>query len=189
MSDPISILPPNRTTAEAAMEQAVFLGDPDQSGVSALMDPQTCPAELLGLLAWALSVDDWDPDWSDGTKRAACASAVSVHRRKGTVRSVKEALAAAGYGEAQIIERFGWEQHDGTYLRDGSITRVSPDHWAEYRVVLTRPISIEQAAQVREILSNTAPVSRRLKVLEFTQALNLHNNTILRDGSFTRGVA
>lgn len=160
-----------------------------EAPIATLWDPMNCPAGILPWLAWALSVDDWDADWPEGTKRNAIAASIAIHRRKGTPRAVKDALAAAGYGTAKLIERFGWEFHDGRHLRDGSITHAPPDHWAEYRVVLTRPISIAQAARVRAILATVAPARCRLKALEFIQALNLHNNAILRDGTYTRGVA
>ena len=98
-------------------------------------------------------------------------------------------LAAAGYGDATVIEHFGRDFHNGEHLRNGAINRAKADHWAEYRVTLVRPITIEQAAQVRLILKKVAPARCHLKVLDFTQALNLHNNTIYRNGAYTRGTA
>lgn len=190
MSDPQALLPPSAKPSlkviEAVMaERTIGIEAP----IATLWNPETCPANILPWLAWALSVDNWDANWSEGTKRNAIAASVAIHRRKGTVRAVKDALAAAGYGDAELIERHGWERHDGTNLRDGSINRSVPDHWAEYRVRLARPITVDQAAQVRAILASAAPARCRLKALEFTQALHLHNNTITRDGSYTRGIA
>lgn len=56
--------------------------------------PQHCPTSLLGWLAWAVSVDDWNPDWPEQVKRDVIESSISVHRHKGTPYSIKKALAS-----------------------------------------------------------------------------------------------
>jgi phage tail P2-like protein len=144
---------------------------------------------LLPFLAWAFSVEEWGSDWSQETKRETIANSVLVHRLKGTLAAVRFALASAGYGDATVIERFGWETHNGVANYDGSLVHSKPDHWAEYRVRLQRPITIEQAAQVRKILENVAPARCKLKAFEFTEALNTYNTRISHDGQFTHGVA
>lgn len=189
MSDLSSILPPNASIAELALERAISAAGPDLSDIETLMNPQTCPAPLLGWLAWSLSVETWGADWAEEDRRAAIASSISIHRRKGTVGAVKRALSAAGYGDATITERFGHERHDGSYLHDGAITHAAPDHWAEYRLTLARPITVTQAAQVREILETVAPARAHLKALDFTEVANTHNAQITHDGQFTHGVA
>ena len=187
MSD--SILPPNATRAELACERAIAATRPDLTPVAALMNPDTCPKHLLPWLAWALSVDFWDAGWSEAVKRASIRESVGIHRVKGTLRSVQRALTAAGYPGANVVERSGHELHNATHSYDGSIIHSSPDHWAEYRVYLTHPITIEQAAQVRAILRLVAPARCRLKGLFFPQALNSYNSRITYDGAFTHGVA
>ncbi|MCP8687747.1 phage tail protein I [Marinobacterium sp. OS208] len=54
----------------------------------------TCPAELLPWLAWALSIDTWRPYWSEATKRQRIRDAIAIQRRKGTARAVLDAVAA-----------------------------------------------------------------------------------------------
>lgn len=66
---------------------------------------QTCPEGLLPWLAWAYSVDDWEETWTAEQKRATIQKSVEVHRYKGTIGAVREALAALGYG-AQVQEWF-----------------------------------------------------------------------------------
>ncbi|TKA96910.1 phage tail protein I, partial [Cereibacter changlensis] len=56
-----SILPPNATKAERAFEAALAALCDLPVPVGQLWSPETCPAALLPWLAWALSVDDWDP--------------------------------------------------------------------------------------------------------------------------------
>lgn len=102
MSD-LSILPPNATSAERALEAAIARATVDLSAIGQLMDPDTCPAHLLGWLAWAMSVDVWDPAWPETTKRTVIQASIGVHRRKGTRASVEEALSAIG-STAEIVE-------------------------------------------------------------------------------------
>lgn len=89
----MSILPPNSTQTERAIERALR-HDIDLVPLSDLLSPERCPADLLGWLAWALSVDEWDPAWPEARKRAVCAASFEVHRRKGTVAAMRQALAA-----------------------------------------------------------------------------------------------
>ena len=187
MSD--TLLPHNVTAAELALEAVLRDAFTPPVPLREIWDPATCPVALLPWLAGAFSVDDWDPDWSEDARRAAISQAFPVHQKKGTVGAVKKAVAAAGYGDAVVVERYGWEFHDGQHSRDGSLIRSKPDHWAEYRLRLKRPITREQAAQVRAILANTAPARCHLKALEYPEALHLHNNSIVRDGNYTRGIA
>jgi hypothetical protein len=115
------------------------------------------------------------------------ALAYYVHRRKGTLAAVRTALVAAGYGTAAIVERFGLRFYDGTRTHDAASDHSEPDHWAEYRVVLDRPVSIAQAAIVRRLLAASAPLRSRLKLLDYTTAANLHDAALLYDGAFTHG--
>ena len=59
-------------------------------------NPATCPSNLLAWLAWAYSVDEWDSTWSEAQKRQIIQSSLDVHRHKGTIGAVKEALTALG---------------------------------------------------------------------------------------------
>jgi len=189
MSDLVSVLPNNATALEKSLEQVARTGSAIPSVLGALWNPDTCPSQYLAYLAWALSVDFWDARWSDETKRNVLRDAVRLHRLKGTLGSVKRALQSAGYGDATVHERFSNERYDGSQTYDCSINYEPQDHWAEYRVFLARPISFEQATQVREILSSVAPARCHLKELSFEQALNIYDGTITYDGTFPYGVA
>lgn len=188
MSEFRSILPPNSTLAERAVEQGIQKQKPDLSPVAQLMRPGSCPSPLLGWLAWAVSVDVWDPNWAEEDKRGVISSSVSVHRHKGTIGAVRRALAAAGFGTAQIVEGKRSAQFDGSLRYDGSEIYEGPDHWAEYRIYLDRPVTADQAAQVRDILARVAPARSHLKGLYFTEAAHSYNAVISYDGGFTHGV-
>lgn len=86
-----SLLPPNATDAERALEDAMR-ADIDLSAVGTLWNPATCPAAVLPFLAWGLAIARWDPAWTEAEKRAAVADAIPFHRRKGTRAAVREVL-------------------------------------------------------------------------------------------------
>jgi len=89
----MTLLPPNATALERALEDATArLGDV-RTPVDTLWDPVTCPIAILPWLAWGLSVDTWDTDWSEATKRRAVADSIKQHRHKGTRLSVEIVLA------------------------------------------------------------------------------------------------
>jgi phage tail P2-like protein len=184
-----SLLPHNSTVFERALEAVTGPALLVQAPLREIWNPLLCPVHLLPWLAHAFSVDDWSSDWPEVTKRATIAQAVAVHKTKGTVGAVKGALAAAGYPDAKIIEQYGANFYDGSSAHNGAIDHAPQDHWAEYRVRLSAPITVEQAAQVRKILKTVAPVRSHLKALDFTEAFNIYNARISHDGQFTHGVA
>lgn len=102
-----SILPPNSTPAERAIESASSFVRDLVVPIRHLWNPETCPAAFLPWLAWSWSVDSWNPDWPEATKRAVIAASPRVHRLKGTVAAVRTAAqAVAGSAPARIIEWF-----------------------------------------------------------------------------------
>lgn len=94
MSD--TLLPPNATAQERALDGAVSRVSDIPVLVREHWNPDTCPAAQLPWLAWAFSVDDWNPAWTDAQKRAAIQASVGVHRTKGTPGAVKRALSPLG---------------------------------------------------------------------------------------------
>lgn len=100
-----NLLSPNSTPLERRAATAnAALGDLPVP-LRELMNPDTCPAALLPWLAFSLSVDSWELDWSDAQKRETIKNSLPMHRSKGTIGAVKSALAALGY-EAQVQEWF-----------------------------------------------------------------------------------
>lgn len=184
-----TILPPHSTDLERAIEEVVagrLAAIP--MDFAKLWDVERAPPEFLADLAYTLSVDAWVSEWSETRKRAAIASSVSIHRHKGTVGSIKRALDAAGYGDATIVEQVAVSRYDGTLLHDGAETYRVVGHWAEYQVILSNPISIEQGKHLRRLLNEVAPARCTLASLDFGQAANLYDNTIRYDGTYTHGV-
>ena len=106
-----SLLPPNATPLERALEGAAGRLGLVPTPVRDAWDPERCPAAALPWLAWALSVDRWDPDWPDATKRAVVADSAAAHRRKGTLAAVERTLIDIG-AVFDIEERPGGAHHE-----------------------------------------------------------------------------
>ena len=183
------LLPPNSTPLERALAMAAARISAIDVPIDRMWSPETIPAAFLPWLAWSLSVDNWDPLWSEDEQRRAVAASIEVHRHKGSVRSAVTAIEAAGLGIAQLVEGWSNARYDGAILHDGSVTHAASDHWAEYRINLLEPVSVAQAAMVRRILADTAPARSHLKAFDFTAVSNIHNGAILYDGAYTHGVA
>lgn len=93
-----SLQPPNAPPGDRAIEAAVALRVPRGLDMLSLWDPATCPADLLPWLAWGLSIDIWDAEWSEQTKRDMISDAIARQRRKGSVAAVREVLDAFDVG-------------------------------------------------------------------------------------------
>ena len=101
-----SLLPTNATDLERAIEQTS--GERVESLPvmnETLWQAENCPENFLPFLAWALSVDKWNSEWTAGQKRNVIAAALSVHRHKGTVGAMKDAIAALG-ADANVEQWF-----------------------------------------------------------------------------------
>lgn len=103
-----SILPPNATPLqkdiEAAMARRLFLLNLEP--LRWLNNPDKCPPEILPWLAWAMSVDVWQNDWPLETKQAVVRQSVKVHKLKGTIGALRQALAAFSFVNIRIQEWF-----------------------------------------------------------------------------------
>ncbi|MEE2635520.1 MAG: phage tail protein I [Pseudomonadota bacterium] len=107
MSD--SLLPHNASPQERAIEAVTGPAMAPSVLLRAIWDPDSCPVDLLPWLAFAFSVDVWDPEWSEGTKREVIRRSFEVHRKKGTRKAVETALAAMGFN-TDLSE---WFEHGG----------------------------------------------------------------------------
>lgn len=92
----MSLLPPNSTPLERATESATARIGAVPVPLRELVDPDSCPIDLLPYLAWALSIDTWSSDWPESIKRARVRQAIPIQRRKGTAASVRDVIASFG---------------------------------------------------------------------------------------------
>lgn len=121
MSD---LLPPNSTALERALATVGAAATDLPVLIRELWDPEACPLELLPWLAWAWSVDAWDDAWSERQKRATIKASIEIHRHKGTVGALQDALDALGL-EARIIEWFASTPARAPYTFRLSVTTES----------------------------------------------------------------
>jgi phage tail P2-like protein len=184
-----SLLPPSATPQERALEEATYRMADIPVAIRDTWNPCTCPTHLLPWLAWAFSVDEWDARWSEEAQRETIRNATTVHRHKGTIWSIKKAISDAGYADSTLLEGNGNNRYDGTQAHNGYILHGDPSAWAAYRFVLSRPITNEQARQVRRILAYTAPARCHLIQLIFSEAANIYNAAITHDGTYNHGAA
>ena len=167
------LLPPHSGPAETTMVAAVSEAFAIPVDLASIWRPGEALSNFLPWLAWALSVDDWDPAWPEETKRRVIAASVDVHRAKGTLWGVRHALRAMGYGDAMIIEdrdlvRIGdpGALIGGYYAHSVTgewVIGPSDPHWADYWVILQQPVRRADAERLAQRLSNVAPVRCRLR--------------------------
>lgn len=94
MSD---LLPASAKEAERALSLAIARAGDVSVVIREVWNPDTCPLEILPWLAWAFSVDEWDANWSEIQKRETIKQSISVHKFKGTIGAVRDALRSLGY--------------------------------------------------------------------------------------------
>lgn len=154
MSD--TLLPPNATVAERAMEMACAVIEDVPTPARTMWSPQNVPAALLPWLAWSFSVDTWDTAWTEAQKRATIAASFGVHRRKGTIGAVRRALAALGLG-VDIIEWFQ-ETPKGEPYTFRVVVNVDQDGAGE----LALAKALEVVASAKNLRSHLASVDVHL---------------------------
>lgn len=145
-----SLLPPNATDGERAIEDAMRAGI-DLSAVGALWDPATCPAAVLPFLAWGLAIARWDPAWTDAEKRAAIADAIPFHRRKGTRAIVREVLDRF-HPLLQVVE--WWESSPRGAPHTFEIHAPAADIPASFLTADTAAAIIRDVASVKPVRSH-----------------------------------
>ena len=162
-----SLLPPNTTPLERAIEQTQAAFDPPAI-VPTLWNAATCPPAVLPYLAWALSADEWDHEWPEDIKRAVIAESQLIHQRKGTPWAIRRAMTALGHPDAELLER--------------------TDGWATFRIKINQPITISNAVMLKRMLEAVKRNCIKLSAIDFTGATLRHNGFARHDGSYTRGV-
>lgn len=182
-----SLLPPASTAMERRLEESIFRLD-HGAIVLTLWDPDQCPPAVLPYLAWALSVDEWDEEWPIEKKRAVVRESREIHRRKGTVAAIRRALASMGHPDAEIMERANCIIRNGTRRRDGTGTRGGLEQWATRRIILKRPVTIDQAWMIKRLIEAVGRNCVHTVAIDFSQATLRRNGMAKRDGSYTRGI-
>ena len=189
MSDDAHLLPESASNAErglsgAAAKRLSAIGAPLRD----LWRAETCPADLLPWLAWGLSVDDWDPEWPEATKRTVIAEAIEVHRYKGTPWAVRRSLEQMGFNRVEILEGTNL-RYDGTLTYDGSETYGNQWGPYEFAVLLNVADSIYAGGgDTGELTAEViAEVNRRIDIAknERSKLAALYGYSLYYDGTYT----
>jgi len=107
-----TLLPPTATLLERNLSEACQI----QLNVDLrfLWNPYLCPVSWLPFLAWQYSVDRWDENWPEQTKRKVIADSFLTHKLKGTIKAIKRAVEPFGY-IIRINEWFNTGNEPGTF--------------------------------------------------------------------------
>jgi len=142
-----ALLPANSTELERYWAEATQRSTPVP--IAELWRPQSCPANLLPYLAWARSVDRWDPAWSDAAKRGVIASAFYVHQHKGTIGALRRVVEPLGY----LIEVMEWWE----------LVPAGPAGTFSLKVgVLDTGITDAMYQELERLIDDAKPLSRHL---------------------------
>lgn len=153
------LLPPSSTPLERALANTVAKVSTLPTPARDLWNPDTCPVELLPWLAWAFSLDDWDVTWTEAQQRAAVKASYSVHRYKGTIGSVKDALQALGLG-VQVQEWFN------------QIPAGDPYTYKLLLEVNQYGVSLAQLETIQAVVENAKNLRSHMTTLDLTVASN-----------------
>jgi phage tail P2-like protein len=143
-----TLLPPSATQLEKNLSQAMICDLPIH--LRSLWDPKTCPFELLPYLAWQYSVDRWDENWPEQTKRKVIAEAFEIHKLKGTKEAIRRAVEPFGY----LINIIEWWQNNKT-----------PGTFAIEIGISDKGITDESYQELSRLIDDIKPVSRHLSGL------------------------
>jgi phage tail P2-like protein len=103
----VSKLPPSASKMERVMEQ-VFWEELAliERDIRNFYDPYQCRVDLLPYLAWEMSVDYWDENWSEQTKRDVIAASNPIHTSKGTRYALDKSIESIRDDGLRVTEWF-----------------------------------------------------------------------------------
>ena len=143
------LLPNNSTPLELQAAQALAQIQRVPIPLRQLCNPNTCPVAVLPYLAWAFSVDRWDSNWSEATKRAAIRSSRYIHAHKGTIGALRRVVEPLGY----LIEVVEWWE---------TVPEGVPGTFALKIGVLDTGITEEMYLELSWLIDDAKPLTRPL---------------------------
>lgn len=156
------LLPGNSTPLERQAAQALAQIQRVPIPLRQLCNPDDCPVVALPYLAWAFSVDRWDSNWTEATKRAAISSSRYIHAHKGTIGALRRVVEPLGY----LIEVQEWWQ---------TVPNGEPGTFAIKVGVLDTGITEEMYQELTWLIDDARPVTRHLTGL----AISLETSGVL----------
>lgn len=150
------LLPAGSSPLEIAAAQACARLGNVPVPLRQLWNADLCPLPLLPYLAWAWSVDRWDENWPEATKRAVVKSSAYVHKRKGTIGAIRRVIEPLGY-LINVIEWWQTNETPGTFRLDVG--------------VLETGITDEMHIEMERLIFGVKPCSRHLRGLSIQLAV------------------
>lgn len=155
MSD--RLLPVGSSALEVAAAQAASEINRVPVPLRTLWNASTCPVNLLPYLAWALSVDRWDFNWPEATRRSVIASSFFVHQHKGTISALRRVVEPLGF----LIEvKEWWELNE------------EPGTFRLVVGVLDSGITDEMYQELERLIDDARPASRHLTGLAISLSIS-----------------
>lgn len=151
-----TLLPPNSTVFERNI--AHTNAEIEQCSTQIIVDVtrvDDAPVEFLPYLAWEVSVDRWSDAWSEETQRKIIRESFYVHKRKGTIASLRRVVEPFGY-LLRVIEWFQEAPHAqrGTFKLDIGVNNEG--------------ITDEVYAELERLIAETKPLSRHMTGMNIT---------------------
>lgn len=170
------LLPINATAQERSLSQVIddsFAAIPLK--IRDTWSPQKCSTDFLPFLAWAFSVDEWQPDWPEHIKRGVIGAAISNHHIKGTRKSVEDVVAGFG-SDISVTEWFEMVAQDAPYTFEAIINYNGETVGADLQNSVIRAIDRTKPVRSHYTLQTGISASRALNVggaLKVTQYIRL----------------
>ncbi|HBH7221765.1 TPA: phage tail protein I, partial [Escherichia coli] len=119
--------------------------------------------------AWAFSVDRWDRNWPEETKRQVIRDAWLIHRHKGTISALRRAIEPLGY----LIRVSEWWEFDG-----------EPGTFKVDVGTLDSGVTEEMYLEMERLIADAKPASRHLIGLNIIQDIPgyLYTGGVVCDG-------
>ncbi len=164
----LTLLPPNATSLERALDQVSARIEQIPIPIRDLWNPEICPTEFLPWLAWSYSVDEWSSEWTEAQKRGAIANSIIVHKHKGTIGAIQDALGSIGI-ELSVMEWFN---------------RIPIGDPYTFEVIIdakTAPVSQQSLGSIARAINSTKNV--RSKLSRITPGITTSSNLYIGEAS------
>ena len=163
-----TLLPPNATALERALEAAIrqewdLPTDADGQrvpGFGLALDADTCPSRLLVYLGANRSLT-LDEGLTEAQQRALIKASFNIHQHEATVESIEDIIIALGYTGAYITEGLDDPAHT---------------HWYEFSVSLNSPLTTPRGEILLKYINEFVPLTRQLKTLSFISNPYVYGN-------------
>ncbi|MAO49635.1 MAG: phage tail protein I [Pusillimonas sp.] len=154
--DVITLLPSNSTRLERNLAKAgADVELIDATVIVKVTRVDDAPVDFLPYLAWEVSVDRWSEAWTEETKRRVIKESFYVHKRKGTIASLRRVVEPFGY----LLKVVEWFTEDppaprGTFKLDIGVNNQG--------------ITEEVYLELERLIADTKPLSRHMIGLNIT---------------------